>query len=97
MPVDGIGGGRQVARGHQVRERVVVDERGVLVRPGHAVDPEATRGVVVPERGPQSRGFDEQLDARPCSNSSSPVAATYRRTASAMSALMWNAAVPAGQ
>jgi hypothetical protein len=31
------------------------------------------------------------------SNAASPVARTYRTAAAAMSALMWNAAVPAGQ
>ena len=34
---------------------------------------------------------------RVLANSSSPVASMYRAVASAMSALMWNAAVPAGQ
>ena len=72
--------------------------RAVLVGAGDAVDAEAPVRVVVAERAPQPRGLDEQLE---------PDVALERvvagrahgsgATASAMSALMWKAAVPAGQ
>ena len=58
----GVGGGPKVARRHQVRERVVVYERGVLVRTGDAVDAEAALGVVVTERPPEPCGLDEQVE-----------------------------------
>ena len=59
----------EVPRRHQVRVDVVVDDRGVLVRPGDAVDPEVARRVVVAERAPQPRGRHEQLEPGPSSNS----------------------------
>ena len=61
MPDGQVGGHGHVPGGHQVRVDVVVDERGVLVRAGDAVDPEPTLGVVVAERAPQPGGRDQQV------------------------------------
>jgi hypothetical protein len=60
---DHVGGVGEVAGGQEVRERVVVDQRRVLVRSGHPVDAEATLGIVVPERGPQPGGVHDQVEA----------------------------------
>ncbi len=53
----------QVPLRHEVGVDVVVHHGRVLVRPGHAVDPEAVLGVEVTQRRPQPRGLDEQLGA----------------------------------
>ena len=64
MGLGQVGGGAQVARGHQVGEHVVVGHRAVFVGTGDAVDAEVARGVVVPEGAPQAGRLDQQLDAR---------------------------------
>ena len=53
----------QVPLRHQVGVDVVVGHGGVLVGAGHAVDPEPAAAVVVPQRAPQPRRRDEQVDA----------------------------------
>ena len=65
---DGARGEAEVEAGHDVREQVVVDDRGVLVRPGDAVDVERVLAVAVArapeaERVPQPRGLDGDVDA----------------------------------
>ena len=59
---------RSAARGevglrHQVGVDVVVLDRAVLVRPGHALDAELAVGVVLAERAPQPGGLDQQRQA----------------------------------
>ena len=63
VALDGRGGGPQILLRHQVGVDVVVSNRAVLVRTGHAVDPEVPGRVVVAERAPQPRRLDQQLDA----------------------------------
>ena len=53
----------QVHPRHQVGERVVVDQRRVLVGPGHAVDVELAVAVVEAQVLPQTRRLDEDLGA----------------------------------
>ena len=54
----------QVALGHEVGVDVVVGEGAVLVWSGDAVDAKLVGdGVEVPQRTPQSRRLDEQLEA----------------------------------
>ena len=97
-PLGRIRGRTQVLLRHQVRIDVVVGNRAVLVGTRHAVDPKPAGRVVMAERAPQPRCLDQQLrtdialELRRRS-----VVAWYRITASAMSALTWKAAVPAGQ
>ena len=57
-----VGGPRRFRSRHQVRVDVVVGDRAVLVRAGHAVDAEPSRRVVVAERTPQPGRLDEQLE-----------------------------------
>jgi len=56
-----VGGAAQVPGRHQVGVHVVVHQRGVLVRAGDPVDPEASVGVVMAHRAPQPRGGDRHL------------------------------------
>ena len=65
VPGDRVGRRAQVLLGHQVGVDVVVGDRAVLVRARHAVDAEGARAVVVPERTPETRRLDEQLEADP--------------------------------
>ena len=60
----GGGGAEQVPLRHQVRVEVVVGDGAVLVGAGDAVDAEVAVDVVVPERAPQARGLDQDVDAR---------------------------------
>ena len=59
---DGVGGGAEVLLREQVRVDVVVGDGAVLVGAGDAVDPEAAAGIVVPERAPEPRGLDQELE-----------------------------------
>ena len=52
--------GPQVPARHQVGVDVVVHDRGVLVRPGHPVDPEPAVHVVMAEGMPQPGRLDEE-------------------------------------
>ena len=83
---------------HQVGVDVVVGHRAVLVRPGHAVDAELARRC---RGGPASATAGRSRPAAPARCRARSRGRRWRRrsgsTASAMSALMWNAAVPAGQ
>ena len=97
VPRDGVGGRAQVLLRHQVRVDVVVGERAVLVGAGDAVDAEAPLGVVVAERAPQPRRLHEELEADFALEGLVVGRRLVATTASAMSASMWNAAVPAGQ
>ena len=93
-----VGGGGEVVLRHQVRVEVVVLDRAVLVRAGDALDAEVAAGVVLAERAPQPGGLDEQREADlalECLVLGR--VQVVRTTAAAMSALMWKAAVPAGQ
>ena len=63
VPRGEVGGVAEVPLGHHVRVDVVVDDRRVLVRAGHAVDVEDAGRVVVAERAPEPRGLDQQLQA----------------------------------
>jgi hypothetical protein len=74
VPGGHVGGERRFSCGHQVGVDVVVDDRGVLVRAGDAVDAELARRVVVAQRAPQPRGCDEQLEADLALELVSPVA-----------------------
>ena len=58
-----IGRAGQVPLRHQVGVDVVVLDRAVLIRSGHALDPEPARGVVLPERAPEPGRLDQQLQA----------------------------------
>jgi hypothetical protein len=62
LPLRHGGCRHQVALRHQVGEDVVVGERAVLVRAGHAVDAERTAALVVAQRQPQPRGLHEELE-----------------------------------
>jgi hypothetical protein len=63
MSYDGVGGCAQVPLGEQVGVDVVVGDRAVLVGASDTVDPEpASLAVVVAERAPEPRGFDEQFE-----------------------------------
>jgi hypothetical protein len=62
VPGGHLGGVAEVQLRHEVGVDVVVDDRGVLVGTGHAVDAELAGRVVVPQRAPQPRGGDEQLE-----------------------------------
>ncbi len=87
----------QVPLSHEVRERVVVGDRGVLVRAGDAVDAEVAAVVVVAERPPHPRRLDEQLQA---DLALEVVVARHRAVALAGGGDVgprWKAAVPAGQ
>ncbi len=63
LALGGRSGRPEVALRHQVREDVVVDDRGVLVRPSHSGDPEPLLAVEVTQGGPEPAGLDEQLGA----------------------------------
>src|SRR6202008_4076844 len=63
VAVAGVGGGDQIVCRHQIREDVVADDRRVLVGTGDAVEVPDAVPVVVPERHPQARGFDQHLQA----------------------------------
>ena len=80
----------------EVGEDVVVDQRGVFVRTGDAVDVEHSVATHI-RAHPESGGLDEDLEPTSRSKSASPVDPHMPKTAAAISALMWNAAVPAGQ
>jgi hypothetical protein len=97
VPHRHLGSRAQVARRHEVGEDVVVGDGAVLVRTGDPVDAELPVHRPVPS-DIQSRAVCTSRST-PISRSSctSLVAATCRASASAMSALMWKAAVPAGQ
>ena len=56
-----LGRAAQVMGRHQIGEHVVTDHRRVLVGPGHPVDVPDAVPVVMPERVPQARGLDEDL------------------------------------
>jgi len=62
MACDRVRGGTQVALREQVGVDVVVRDRAVLVGAGDAVDAEAPLRIVVPERAPEPRGLDQQLE-----------------------------------
>ena len=47
----------------EIGEHVVVDDGGVLVGAGHAVEAEASVDVVMPETGEQAGDLDEEFDA----------------------------------
>ena len=95
--VDRVGGVPQVFAGHQVGVGVVVDDGGVLVRPGDAVDAEAPvvplgeEAEVVPEPG----GLDEDLGAVLAQELLVAGDVDVLLDAQAMAALMWYCAVPA--
>src|SRR5262249_60297218 len=55
-----VGGAGEVPLGHQVGVDVVVLDGAVLVRAGHAVDPEMADGVVLAEGAPQAGGARPQ-------------------------------------
>jgi hypothetical protein len=61
QPAHGGGGEIQVQPGHEVGVGIVVDYRGVLVGPGHAVDVESSVAAVEAQVVPQPDGFGEDL------------------------------------
>src|SRR5581483_595897 len=62
MPLARRGGTVEVLARHQIRIDVVVGERAVFVGPRDAVDAESAPQVVVPERAPEARRLDEDLE-----------------------------------
>ena len=62
MPCDGICGGPEILLGDEVRVDVVVGKGAVLVGACDAVDAETSLGVVVPERAPETRRLDQELE-----------------------------------
>ena len=65
VPGRDVCGGSQVPCCHEVREDVVVDECGVLVGSGDAVDAKRAFGVVMTNRTPQAGGLDQEFESRP--------------------------------
>src|SRR6202035_652312 len=63
VALGGVEGLAQVPLGHEVGVHVVVGDRAVLVGAGDTIDAEAPGSVVMPQRAPQPRRLDEQLEA----------------------------------
>ena len=63
MALDRFGRCTEISLRHEVGVEVVVGDRAVFVGTGDAVDPEMAFAVVVSQRNPEPRGFNQQLDS----------------------------------